>query len=189
MAARASARRRTRLEEMALGMRYFVEIGKREFEIDISTSAVTVDGEGVEADLRSVGKGLWHLILAGRSYTLRADPGPTRGDWDLELGGRPVRAVALSARRRAIREFTGARGGSDGPYEILAPMPGLVIKVVVQSGARVEAGQPLLVIEAMKMENELKALEAGKVIDIRATAGQTVDKGEPLVVIEPDGAA
>jgi pyruvate carboxylase subunit B len=64
-------------------------------------------------------------------------------------------------------------------------MPGLVIKVEVDPGAEVERGQGLIVIEAMKMENELRASSAGRVSDIRVTAGQAVDKGEPLLVIEP----
>jgi pyruvate carboxylase subunit B len=92
---------------------------------------------------------------------------------------------ALDERQRAIREFAGAAAVSHGPIDETAPMPGLVLKVEVSEGERVERGQGIIVIEAMKMENELKASSAGHVTDIRVAAGQAVDKGQTLLVIEP----
>jgi pyruvate carboxylase subunit B len=169
-------------------MKYYVEIGDRTFEVDIGPEGVSVDGRPVEADLQANhGSHLWHLVLDGRSHTLRARRRDGRGDWELEIDGRRHRALALDERSRAIRELAGTAAVSQGPVELTAPMPGLVIKIEVKEEEQVERGQGLVIIEAMKMENELKAMTAGRVVGVRVAPGQAVDKGETLLVIEPDG--
>ncbi|UCC74471.1 MAG: acetyl-CoA carboxylase biotin carboxyl carrier protein subunit [Gemmatimonadota bacterium] len=167
-------------------MKYYVEIGDRTFEVEIGPEGVKLDGQPVEADLKANhGSHLWHLVLDGRSHTLRARRRDGRGDWELEVDGRRHRVVALDERSRAIRELTGTVAVSQGPLEVTAPMPGLVIKVEVVEDEQVGRGQGLIVIEAMKMENELKATSAGRVAEVRVAPGQAVDKGETLLVIEP----
>ncbi|MGD8867984.1 MAG: biotin/lipoyl-binding protein [Gemmatimonadales bacterium] len=167
-------------------MKYYVDIEGRTYEIDISPDGLRLDGGQVDADLRpNHDSNLWHLVLDGRSHTVCARRRERRGEWDIVVGGRRHEVVALDERRRAIRELSGGDSASHGPLEIRAPMPGLVIKVEVEPGAQVERGQGLVVIEAMKMENELKAMAAGRVQAVRVAAGQAVDKGEPLLVIEP----
>jgi pyruvate carboxylase subunit B len=169
-------------------MKYYVEIGDRTYEVDIGPDGVSVDGRPVEADLQANhGSHLWHLVLDGRSHTLRARRRDGRGDWELEIDGRRHRVLALDERSRAIRELAGTAAASHGPIELTAPMPGLIIKVEVDEDEQVERGQGLIVIEAMKMENELKATSAGRVVEVRVASGQTVDKGETLLVIEPAG--
>ncbi len=169
-------------------MKYYVEIGDRTYEVDIGPEGLSVDGRPVEADLQpNHGSHLWHLVLDGRSHTLRARRRDGRGDWELEIDGRRHRALALDERSRAIRELAGSAGSSHGPIDLTAPMPGLIIKVEVDEEDQVERGQGLVVIEAMKMENELKAITAGRVIEVKVKSGQAVDKGETLLVIEPVG--
>jgi pyruvate carboxylase subunit B len=169
-------------------MKYYVEIGDRTYEVDIGPQGVSVDGQPVEADLQANhGSQLWHLVLDGRSHTLRARRRDGRGDWELEIDGRRHRALALDERSRAIRELAGTSAASHGPVKLVAPMPGLIIKVEVSQEDWVERGQGLVVIEAMKMENELKATTAGRVMEVKVASGQAVDKGETLLVIEPDG--
>jgi pyruvate carboxylase subunit B len=169
-------------------MKYYVEIGDRTYEVDIGPQGVSVDGLPVEADLQANHSShLWHLVLDGRSHTLQARRGDGRGDWELEIGGRRHRALALDERSRAIRELAGSAAASHGPIELIAPMPGLVIQIEVQDGDQVERGQGLVVIEAMKMENELRATTAGRVVEVRVAPGQKVDKGQTLLVIDPDG--
>jgi biotin carboxyl carrier protein len=80
-----------------------------------------------------------------------------------------------------MQEMNSAGSAAKGPEPIRAPMPGLVVKVEVEEGDLVEAGGGLLVVEAMKMENELTATVAGRVGKIHAVAGQTVEKGEVLM--------
>jgi biotin carboxyl carrier protein len=167
-------------------MKYYVDIEGRTYEIDIGPDGLRLDGRKSDVDLKpNHDSNLWHLVLDGRSHTLCAHRRERRGEWDIVVDGRRHEVLALDERRRAIRELSGSEAASHGPLEVRAPMPGLVIKVEVDRGAEVERGQGLIVIEAMKMENELKATTAGRVSDIRVTAGQAVDKGEPLLVIEP----
>ncbi len=166
-------------------MKYYVEIEGREYEVEIEGDSIRLDGRPVSVDLKKVGTHLWHLLVDGRSQTLRARRTVERGCWELEVTGRPLRSLALDERHRAIRELTGAGEAASGPYKVLAPMPGLIVAVEVRKDEVVEPGQGLVVIEAMKMENELKALGAGQVTDVLVAAGQAVNKGDLLVVIEP----
>ncbi len=167
-------------------MKYYVDIEGRTYEIDIGPDGLRLDGRKIEADLRpNHDSNLWHLVLDGRSHTLCARRREQRGEWDIVIHGRRHEVLVLDERRRAIRELSGSESASQGPMEVRAPMPGLIIKVEVDRGAEVERGQGLIVIEAMKMENELRATAAGRVSEIRVSAGQAVDKGEPLLVIEP----
>jgi pyruvate carboxylase subunit B len=169
-------------------MKYYVEIEGRSFEVEIGPEGMSVDGQPVAADLQANHDShLWHLVLDGRSHTLRARRRDGRGDWEMEIDGRRHRVRALDERQRAIRELAGTAAVSHGPIEETAPMPGLVLKVEVSEGEPVERGQGIIIIEAMKMENELKASSTGRVTDIRVAAGQAVDKGQTLLVIEPAG--
>jgi biotin carboxyl carrier protein len=100
----------------------------------------------------------------------------------VHVGTMPV-AVALNGRRRWGRTDEGVGAGS-GPLRLVAPMPGKVVRVLVTAGEVVRARQPLVVVEAMKMENELRAARDGTVVDIQAREGMSVDAGALLVVIQ-----
>jgi pyruvate carboxylase subunit B len=167
-------------------MKYFVEIEGRTFEVEIGPDGVRLDGRPVEADLqRNSDSRLCHLVLDGCSHTVAARRRDGVGEWEIEIGGRRHRVLALDERRRAVREVAGVGAGARGPIEVKAPMPGLIVKVEVGSDQEVEKGQGLVVIEAMKMENELKAPAPGRVAEVRAEPGQAVEKGETLLVIAP----
>lgn len=167
-------------------MKYIVEIEGRTHEVEIRPDGVRLDGHLVEADLRADhGQHVFNLVLDGRSHTLRARRRDGRGAWEIEIAGRRHQVLALDERRRAIRDLAGPAAASHGAVEVTAPMPGLVIKVEVSQDEHVERGHGLIVIEAMKMENELKATLAGRVTEVRVAPGQAVDKGETLLVIDP----
>jgi pyruvate carboxylase subunit B len=165
-------------------MRYFVTIAGREMEVDLTGADPVVDGTPVEAQLSHLpGTQTRHLLLDGRSYALNAVAGERRGRWSIGIGAERFTADAVDERTRAIREMTG--GGEDvADKTIVAPMPGLVLKVEVEVGQAVRAGQGVVVVEAMKMENELKAPADGVVASITVQPGQTVDKGATLIVLE-----
>lgn len=165
-------------------MRYFVTIAGREMEVDLSGANLVVDGTPVDAQLAHLpGTQTQHLLLDGRSYALNAVVGDRRGRWSIGIGAERFTADAVDERTRAIREMTG--GGEDvADKTIVAPMPGLVLKVEVEVGQAVRAGQGVVVVEAMKMENELKAPSDGVVASISVQPGQTVDKGATLIVLE-----
>ncbi len=169
-------------------MKYYVEIEGREHEVIVETDGAVLDGRRVITDLDgSRGTHLWHLLLDGRSHRVSARRLEGKGVWEIELDGVRHRLVALSERARAIRDLTGVTSAASKPFDVVAPMPGLVIDVQVKMDDMVGSGQALIIIEAMKMENELKAQAAGQVKEVRVAAGQVVNRGETLVVIEPAG--
>ena len=99
----------------------------------------------------------------------------------MQLNGERVHANVVDERTRAIRAMTAHSAGAQGPKPVRAPMPGMVVRIEVEVGQRVSAGQGVVIIEAMKMENELKADGAGVVSKILATPGTAVEKGAVLV--------
>jgi len=97
------------------------------------------------------------------------------------VDGARVEAEALDERMRPIKDLTAATAKASGPAPLVAPMPGLVVRIAVAVGDTVSAGQGLAVIEAMKMENELRATAAGVVTAVRVNAGEAVEKGAVLI--------
>ena len=165
-------------------MRYFVTIAGRDVEVDLTGATPVVDGTPVHAQLTVLpGTETRHLLVDGRSYALTAAPAERRGRWSISLGAERFTADAVDERTRAIREMTGA-ADDVADKTVVAPMPGLVVKVEVEVGQAVRAGQGVIVVEAMKMENELKAPADGVVASIAVQPGQTVDKGATLLVLE-----
>lgn len=170
-------------------MRYFVTIGPRTFEIDLTGETPRVDGEAVEVSLnRLADTPILHLLADGRSHTViaRRDDGAR---WDLYIDGERFAAEVTDERTRAIQAMTGQSAAARGPRPVRAPMPGMVVRVAVEPGDHVDAGQSVVIIEAMKMENDLKAEAAGVVDRVAAEAGQAVEKGAVLVQFraEEDG--
>jgi len=166
-------------------MRYFVTIGEQTFEVDIAGEQVSLDGQQVTAELLQVpGTPLRRLAINGASHRVVADAGEAPGQWDLHLDGFRVRADVVDERTRAIRALTAPRNVAQGPRPVRAPMPGMILRIEVQVGDRVKAGQGIVIIEAMKMENELKAEVAGVVSNVLVSAGTAVEKGTVLIEFE-----
>jgi len=156
------------------GRTYRVEVKARQ-----DGYLVAVDGRSLEVDWCPAGGDLASLIIDGHSYEL----GVSR-----ENGGY---AVALGSARLLVELSEGARVAGplsrkapSGPSKITAPMPGKIVRLLASPGQEVAAGQGLVVIEAMKMENELRAPRAGRVKEIQVREGQTVEAGALLVVME-----
>jgi pyruvate carboxylase subunit B len=165
-------------------VKYIVTVEGREVVVEVDGSAVRVDGRDVEAHLSPVpGTPLRHLLLAGESLTL-AMSRPETGKWEILFQGSRYPLDVVDERTRHIRSLTGNGGAPRGPTQLKAPMPGLVARVLVTPGQTVTPGQGLVVLEAMKMENELRAGAAGTVRAIPATPGQAVEKGEILIEFE-----
>lgn len=167
-------------------MRYHVAIGARSFIVDLGTDGVVVDGRPVEASLaHGDGSPLRGLLIDGRSHRVVAER-LAEGSWALDLGGTRIDASVMDGRTKAIRDAVGAgRSETVGPRPIVAPMPGMVVKVEVVEGDVVEAGQGVVIVEAMKMENEVKAPVSGVVREIGVSEGQAIDSGARLMRIEP----
>ncbi len=171
-------------------MKYYVRVLGKTFEVGLDGHTVSVDGEPREAHLAPVpGTPLHHLLLAGHSWTMAAQPLEGVGEeggqrWVLGAVGQRFDVEAVDERTRQIRALTGTRRPAGGSGTVVAPMPGLVVRVEVAVGQRVEAGAGLVVVEAMKMENELRATRAAVVAAVHVAPGQAVEKGAPLVTLE-----
>jgi biotin carboxyl carrier protein len=169
-------------------MKYYVTIRSRVFEVVVEGANVTVDGDAFEAHLAAVpGTPLYHLLLAGSSWTVAAQAleGTAPLRWALGAVGERFEVEAVDDRTRQIQALTGRTKPVGGGGIVKAPMPGLVVRVEVAVGQKVEVGAGLVVVEAMKMENEIRAQRAGVVETVHVAAGQTVDKGAPLVTLGP----
>lgn len=162
-------------------MKYHVTLGERAFEVVLGPEGVSVDGRAVSAALEHAdGTPVRGLFLDHRTYRVVAERRGS-GSWSLRLNGSVIEADVVDERTKAIREMTGSGAAPTGPRPIVAPMPGMVVKVEVAEGDRVEAGQGVVIVEAMKMENELRALGPGLVSRVRVRPGDAVEKDQVLV--------
>ncbi len=145
-----------------------------------------VGGRQYELEARRVGEGEYLLIREGRVYECRVSAEPGAG------GGRGSLRVSVGAREygvtltdpKHLRGAAAAGGEQGGRAQLKAPMPGKVVRVLIEAGQSVEAGQPVVVVEAMKMQNELKSPKSGTVSELRVEPGSTVNAGDVLVIVE-----
>ncbi len=163
-------------------MTVWLEIGgkKRRVELPAQLGAgaveCSVDGQGVRVDARMLEPGVMSLLVDGRQYRCVLD-----GD-GVVVGGRRHEFVVEDPR--SLQGRRGAGAGAQGPRPVKAPMPGRVVRLLVEVGDVVAEGQGVVVIEAMKMQNELKASKAGRVVKVGVAVGDTVGSGDVLVVVE-----
>ena len=167
-------------------MKYLVNVNGHELEIvvdgrsvrigDLEAGGHVIDIEGTPVSVVTIGDRI-RRVLARR--------GAAAGQYTILLDGFRFEVDAVDERTRAIRQLAGSASRPAGPTSLAAPMPGLVVRVLVQAGERVQAGQGVIVIEAMKMENELRASTAAVVRSVAVTPGSAVEKGAVLVEFEP----
>jgi pyruvate carboxylase subunit B len=167
-------------------MKYVVELHGERIAVEFDGTHAVVDGKRIEVSLiRVPGTPVRLLRVGNEVHRLLAKRSGERGHYALDLDGERHDVIALDERSRTIRDLTAAQALSSGPAPLVAPMPGLVVRISVAVGDRVSAGQGLVVIEAMKMENELRATAAATVTAVRATVGSAVNKGAVLVELGP----
>jgi biotin carboxyl carrier protein len=153
-----------------------VEIGAERYRL-------TMDGRTFDVDARSIGDTSLSLFLNDHAYNIESERTPD-GAQNLLVRGEVVSVEVLDLRKVRLRRVQESAAGAGGPAEITSPMPGKVVAVLVKEGQEVAEGQGLIVVEAMKMENELRAPRAGKVTSLKAKEGAAVDGGAALCVIE-----
>jgi biotin carboxyl carrier protein len=169
-------------------VKYTVTVGGRAVQVEVSGDSVRLDGERVHATLSGIPQTpLRTLVLNGHARTfamLRSD-----GGWSVQAGGRAWPVAVVDERTQQLRELTGQRTGHSAGGLIRAPMPGLVVRVEVEPGQRLDEGAGVVVLEAMKMENEIATPGPGVVRTVHVKEGQAVEKGAPLVEVveEPEG--
>jgi pyruvate carboxylase subunit B len=163
-------------------MRYFVRIDGEEHEVLLDADGVHIDGADVAAQVTTIdGTPVRMVTIGNEVHRVVIRPGANRGVYTLWLDGYRFDVEALDERTRAIRERAGSVAGPSGPAPVIAPMPGLIVRVNAQVGDAVQAGQGLVVMEAMKMENELRAQSAGRVKAVLVAPGAIVEKGALLI--------
>ncbi len=177
MTSAGPGRRSSRLSIQVEDATFTVEVE----ELASGTLDVRVDGRPVDVDARLPASGAGSLLLDGVSYVV--DLGEAGADALLAVDGETFRVRVDDAAAGRRRGPTAARAGAGAGQRLVAPMPGKVVKVLVEVGQPVERGAGLVVLEAMKMENEFRATGSGMVSEIHVEPGQTVDAGALLVVI------
>jgi pyruvate carboxylase subunit B len=167
-------------------MKYIVVVNGERIEAGLAEDGAHVGDELLHVHLADVEGTPVHMVTIGREvHRVAVRRGESRGRYTLWIGAHRYEVEALDERTRAIRDLTAKTARQEGPRPLVAPMPGLIVRMNVCEGDRVEAGQGLVVMEAMKMENELRSLAAGVVSAIRVQPGSAVEKGAVLVELAP----
>ena len=176
-----------RLEVDVAGRPRLVTVEPLGADGDATRLALRWDDTTREVDVSALGPGRLSMILPGSGRASRGVRGdePAPGDWVVGIGGRQVRARVSDGRPR--RRAAASQAGGD--HAVAAPMPGRLVRVLVEPGDRVAAGQGLAVVEAMKMENEVAAPADGVVSEVRAAPGDSVEAGAVLVTLTAEGEA
>jgi len=168
-------------------MKLAIELGGKMRAVEIGLDAArangrmsfTVDGRAVEADAIEVAPGVYSILIEGASFEVRVEPNVS--GVRITIGGNEY-----AARIRDPRQWRRNRGAAieaEGSQRVIAPMPGKVVRLLVKAGEAVEAGKGILVVEAMKMQNEVRSPKSGKVERILVKEGQAVSAGEALAVV------
>jgi biotin carboxyl carrier protein len=167
-------------------MKYIVDLNDERRSVSIDRDGVSFETDApVRAELAEIeGSPVRMVKLGSHVYRVVAQKRQGKGRYTLWVDGYRFETEALDERTRAIRDLSAASAAPSGPAPILAPMPGLVIRINVNPGDQVEAGQGVVVMEAMKMENELRATTAGTVKAVKVTPGTAVERGALLVELE-----
>ena len=168
-------------------MKYLVQVGDRDVEVLLDADSVQIDGGEARSNVRLAdveGTPVRMVTIGDEVHRVVARKGPTRGRYTLWLDGFRYEVEALDERARAIRALSGASAAATGPAPLVAPMPGMIVRIAVQVGDDVVPGQGLVVMEAMKMENELRATSAGKVKAVLVQEETAVDKGATLLELD-----
>lgn len=164
-------------------MKYVTTVEDHSYEIEINSEReITIDGQTLAVDFQSMaGQPVFSLIVDGRSY--EAYVYPTDAGLQVMLGGRLYLVAVEDERQRRLRQATHGPEVARGELLLKAPMPGLVVAIPVQDGQSVVRGDDLIILESMKMQNELKAPRDGLVSRIRVKTGDRVDQNQVLLVL------
>ena len=168
-------------------MKYSVIVNGESFAIEVDGDSVRIGGSTSPArilDLDGSATPLRMLTIGEQVHRVQLRPGESRGRYTLWVDGFRFEVEAMDERTRAIRELSAATAKPAGPAPLVAPMPGMIVRVNVGAGDEVRAGQGLVVMEAMKMENELRAAAEGTVKRVHVAPGTAVEKGAMLLELE-----
>ncbi len=164
-------------------MNYITTVGDQEYTIEVLDKRhISINGNVMEVDFESIsGQPVYSLLIDGKSF--EAFVRPEEDEWQVLLLGRQYAVKVEDAREKRLRAEAGGGAAGSGDFQLKAPMPGLVVAVPVQENQDVEKGQVLLILESMKMQNELRSPKAGKVNRIRVKPGESVEQRQVLLTV------
>lgn len=164
-------------------MKYITTIDGKEYTVEvIDEKHVSVNGKILEVDFESVsGQPVYSLIIDGKSH--EGYVYPNEENWQVLLRGRLYQASVEDERERRLRTAGGGGIMEGGEFHLKAPMPGMIVAIPITEGDVVKKGQVLLILESMKMQNELKAPKDGTVHRIRIKVGETVEQKQTLLSV------
>jgi pyruvate carboxylase subunit B len=166
-------------------VRYIVDVNGERREVELDSASAKLGDDEFPVSLEALEGTPVRLVKIGdRVHRIVVRRKEGRGQYTMWVDGHRFEVEALDERARAIRDITAATAKPTGPAPIVAPMPGLVVRVNVSVGDVIAAGHGAIVMEAMKMENELRSTAAGKVKAVNVSVGTPVEKGVVLVELE-----
>lgn len=164
-------------------MKYYSRVGQTEYEIEIRDEQIFVDGEAIEIDLRqSGGPELYSMLYNGRSYELLIEA--ARFTYGVTLRGERFDVLVEDERTRRLNMGRKMVSIPEGEMAVTAPIPGLIVKILVEPGDTIVEEQPLVILEAMKMENEIRAARSGVIKSVAIQPGARVEQNSVLLVLE-----
>ena len=168
-------------------MKYYATVGERVILCEVVAENgelfVTVDGQRLRADMRHLARARsYSLLIDGKSFEFTVEE--SEDGLELSGGAGTFEVRVENARTHAARSKTLSARGAAGPRIVKAAMPGIVREVCVSAGDKIEKGQALLVLEAMKMQNEIRADREGTVTQVFVATDSTVEKGAKLIEVE-----
>jgi len=172
-------------ERIGAAMNYIGTIGEKEVkvgvrEVGVARYTVTIDGQEHQVDAHQVQSSVWSVLYEDTSFEV--DVQGKNEEFEVLIAGDCYKFSLINEQRKAMMR-TGGKGAV-GKAMVTSPMPGKVVKLLVNEGEEVKADQGVIVVEAMKMENELKSNIAGKVKEIFVKEGEVVESGAKLLLVE-----
>jgi len=165
-------------------MKYISTVNGVEYLIEIvDEHHVIINGRQLTVDFNPVsGQPVYSMLVDGKSLEGFVYPGD--GEWEVLLMGRQFPVMVEDEREKRLKAAAGGSVSDTGEFHLKAPMPGMVVSILVEDGQDVEQGQVMLILESMKMQNELKAPRAGTVSRIRVKPGESVEQRETLLSVQ-----
>ncbi len=164
-------------------MKYITTIDGKEYTVEIiDEKHISIDGKILEVDFESVnGQPVFSLLIDGKSHEgyVYSD----EENWQVLLRGRLYQATVEDEREKRLHASAGSDLSEGGEFHLKAPMPGMIVAILVSEGDEVKKGQVLLILESMKMQNELKSPRDGTIHRIRAKVGEKVEQKQALLTV------
>jgi len=165
-------------------MKYITTINDKDFLVEIiDEHRVSINGQTYHVDFEAVsGQPVYSLIVDGKSH--EGFVRESDDEWQVLLHGRLYPVKVEDEREKRLRAAAGGGVAESGEFHLKAPMPGLVVTVPVEEGQEVKKGQVLIILESMKMQNELKSPRDGIVNRIKVKAGESVEQKQALLSVQ-----